>query len=175
MMFAPLAGAGMSDPKRLYDADFVLWAQQQAAALRAAAQGGSNLQLDWENLGEEIEGLGISQRSALRSQIRRIIRHLVKLEHSPAREPRRGWEESISDARAEIEDLLETSPSLAVELDRDIAAQARRAIERAIGDLQRHGEAGGLDLSRIRSTAYGREQILGDWFPPEPREQGGAA
>jgi hypothetical protein len=165
----------MTDPKRLHDTDFALWAKQQAAALRAAARGASNLQLDWENLGEEIEGLGISQRSALRSQIRRIIRHLVKLEYSPAADPRRGWEESIGDARAEIEDLLETSPSLTAELDQDIAAQARRAVERAIGDLQRHGETGGLDLSRIRSTSYSREQVLGDWFPPEPREQAGAA
>lgn len=40
----------MTDAKRLYDEDLVLWAQEQAAALRAAAQGASNLELDWENL-----------------------------------------------------------------------------------------------------------------------------
>jgi hypothetical protein len=158
----------MTDPKRLYGADFVLWSRQQAAALRAAAQGATNQPLDWENLAEEIESLGISQRSALRSQIRRIIRHLVKLEYSPAIDPRRGWEESIGDARAEIEDLLETSPSLRAELDSDIAAQAKRAIELAIGDLKRYGETSGLDVSRIRGTSYGREQVLGDWFPAEP-------
>jgi hypothetical protein len=44
--------------------------------LRAAQLGGSNLELDWEHLAEEIEDLGISQRSALRSEIRRIIRHI---------------------------------------------------------------------------------------------------
>ncbi|MGH7084764.1 MAG: DUF29 family protein, partial [Acetobacteraceae bacterium] len=78
----------MTDAKRLYDEDFVLWAEQQAAALRAAAQGASNLELDWENLAEEIDSLGTSQRSALRSQIRRIIRHLIKLEYSLAQDPR---------------------------------------------------------------------------------------
>jgi len=36
--------------------------KQQAEALRAAARGGSNQQLDWENLAEEIESLGKSQR-----------------------------------------------------------------------------------------------------------------
>ena len=94
----------------LYDKDFVAWSKQQAEALRAAARSGSNQRLDWQNLAEEIEGLGISQRSVLRSQIRRIIRHLIKLEHSRAIEPRRGWVESTGDARSPIskDDLIET-------------------------------------------------------------------
>ena len=81
----------MSD-QTLYDKDFVAWSRQQVDALRVAARSGSNQLLDWENLAEEIEGLGISQKSALGSQIRRIIHHLLKLEHSTARNPRRGWE-----------------------------------------------------------------------------------
>ena len=152
----------------LYDRDFVAWSKQQAEALRAAARSGSNQRLDWQNLAEEIEGLGISQRSVLRSQIRRIIRHLIKLEHSRAIEPRRGWVESIGDARAEIEDLLEISPSLKTELDRDIAAQTKRAIELAIRDLRGHDEIQDADLSRLRGASYTAEQILGDWFPEEP-------
>jgi hypothetical protein len=152
----------------LYDKDFVAWSKQQAEALRAAARSGSNQRLDWQNLAEEIEGLGISQRSALRSQIRRIIRHLIKLEHSRAIEPRRGWVESIGDARAEIEDLLEISPSLKTELDRDIAAQTKRAIELAIRDLRGHDEIQDADLPPLRGASYTAEQILGDWFPEEP-------
>ena len=57
----------------LYDRDFVLWTEEQAAALRRAK--GSNLPLDWENLAEEIESLGKSDRRALSSQIRRILHH----------------------------------------------------------------------------------------------------
>ena len=152
----------------LYDKDFVAWSQQQAEALRVAARSGSNQLLDWQNLAEEIEGLGISQRSALRSQIRRIIRHLVKLEHSRSIAPRRGWVESIGDARAEIEDLLEISPSLKTELDRDIAAQTKRAIELAIRDLRGHDEIPDADLPRLRGASYTAEQILGDWVPEEP-------
>ncbi|MGC2201556.1 MAG: DUF29 domain-containing protein [Stellaceae bacterium] len=122
----------MMDAKRLYSEDFVLWSKRQANALRAAARGGSNRQLDWGHLAEEIEDLGISQHSALRSHIRRIIRHLIKLEYSRASDPRRGWIETIGDARAEIEDLLETSPSLKVELSDNIAKQTPRAIKLAI-------------------------------------------
>ena len=52
---------------------------------------GTNLLLDWENLAEEIDDLGPSIRHQLRSRISTIIEHLLKLEHSPASRPRRGW------------------------------------------------------------------------------------
>ena len=75
----------MAKADELYEQDFFLWAKEQAAALRLAKN--SNLPLDWENLAEEIESLGKSDRRELRSQIRRILRHLLKLEASPSVEP----------------------------------------------------------------------------------------
>lgn len=63
----------MSEAKSLHDKDFVAWSKGQADALRAAVRGGSNQKLDWENLAEEVEGLGISERRELHSQIERII------------------------------------------------------------------------------------------------------
>jgi hypothetical protein len=165
----------MAEVTTLYDEDFLAWSRQQAEALRAAARIGSNQLLDWENLAEEIESLGISQRSALHSQICRIIRHLIKLEYSSVSDPRRGWEESIGDARAEIERLLETSPSLKAELGADITAETRRAVRLAIGDLQRHGDSERLDLARLRNLSYTADQILGDWFPATLDQPQGSA
>ena len=84
----------MAKLSALYDEDFVRWTEEQAAALRrakslpAGGRGRSSLALDWENLAEEIESLGKSDRRELRSQITRILRHLLKLEFSPAAEPR---------------------------------------------------------------------------------------
>ena len=80
----------MTDARGLYDVDFVAWTEQQAEALRATAHGGTNQPLDWENLAEEIESLGKSDRRELRSQIYRIIRHLTKLQFSQATDPRGG-------------------------------------------------------------------------------------
>jgi hypothetical protein len=157
----------MTQTDALYDEDFVAWAEQQSAALRAAARTGSNQLLDWDHLAEEIEGLAASQRSALRSQIRRIIRHLVKLQLSHATDPRRGWIESINDAREEIRDLLEDSPSLRREVAALIAGQTSRGIDRAVRDLQDYGEAAAPDLSRAYSARYTEEQVLADWFPEE--------
>ena len=159
----------MAELWSLYDRDFVAWSKQQAEALRTAARIGSNQSLDWENLAEEIEDLGKSARRELQSQIRRIVRHLVELQHSPATEPRRGWAESIVDARAEIEDLLEVSPSLRTGLDRDVERQTQRGINLALRDLGRQQEIDPATPARMRAISYTEEQILGDWFPDEPR------
>jgi Domain of unknown function DUF29 len=85
----------MAKAGALYEQDFFLWTKEQAAALRLAKN--SNLPLDWENLAEEIESLGKSDRRELRSQIRRILRHLLKLEATPSVEPRAGWRSTVLD------------------------------------------------------------------------------
>lgn len=157
----------MSDGSTLYDEDFVAWSEQQAEALRTAARAGSNQQLDWENLAEEIESLGRSEKRELRSQILRAVHHLLKLEHSRAVDPRRGWFETVNTARTEIELVLETSPSLANEIGGMITAETRRGVKAAIFDLETHGETSPSILAAIRATTYTPDQILGDWFPEE--------
>jgi hypothetical protein len=158
----------MTDPKRLYGEDFALWAKEQAEALRAAARGGANQALDWENLAEEIEDLARSQRSALASHIMRIIQHLVKLEYSPAVEPRNGWRRTIRLARMQAEGRLEDNPSLKAEVGRLVEGETRRGIELAIADLEEHGEIDEVGANVLRRARYGEEQVLGDWFPEEP-------
>jgi hypothetical protein len=158
----------MSDTKTLYDADFVAWSKEQAEALRSAASAGSNLDLDWENLAEEVEGLGIPERRALHSQVQRAMRHLLKLQFSPATDPRRGWAETVSDARSEIEAILRMSPSLTAELPAVIEEETGRASRQAITDLERYGETTRAISAQIRATTYTAEQILGDWLPPQP-------
>ena len=160
----------MSDASILYDEDIVAWSKQQAEALRSAARTGSNHLLDWENLAEEIEGLGISQRSALGSHIMRIIQHFTRLEFSPAIEPRNGWRRSIRLARVQAQRRLEFSPSLRPELRRIVEDETRRGIEYAIADLEEHGEIDEVDAAALRRATYTEEQILGDWFPPEPEK-----
>jgi hypothetical protein len=164
-----LAEPAMSDVKTLYDKDFVAWSKNQAEALRAESHAGSNQKLDWENLAEEIESLGKSQLHELKSQIRRVIEHLLKLEYSPAADPRRGWIESIGDARGEIELVLEDSPSLKKEIDAAIAGGLKHAARKAIFALEDHGELDPTVAARLRATAYTSEQILGDWYPPKAK------
>jgi hypothetical protein len=156
----------MSKIGDLYDRDFVLWTEEQAALLRNAK--GSNLPLDWDNLAEEIESLGRSQRAELKSQIRRILRHLFKLVASPAAEPLGGWHATIRDARVEIEDVLEDSPSLRREIADIVATQARSAAKLAAADLERHGERADKVWAILERGGFTADQVLGDWFPEPP-------
>jgi hypothetical protein len=158
----------MSEPKTLYDEDFYLWSKQQAEALRAAGRGATNYPIDWENVAEEIDSLARSERRELGSQIRRIIEHLLKLENSRAMDPRIGWVASIEDARTEIEVLLEDSPSLKTEIGTTIGAEMKRGSRKAIGELEKYGEVDPAALARIRARTYAADEVLGDWFPPEP-------
>ena len=158
----------MTDARTLYDEDFVRWTEQQAEALRSAAHGKTNQPLDWENLAEEIESLGISQGHELRSQIQRIIRHLLKLEHSPAVDPRRGWVETVNDARNEIELVLEDSPSLKNRIGALIEAELARGARVAIRDLEKYGKVDAPTAPRLQAAQHTEDQILGDWFPADP-------
>src|SRR4051794_6780168 len=153
----------MTKVSELYDRDFFLWTQEQAAALRAARK--SNLPLDWDNLAEEIASLGTSQRTELNSQFRRILRHLFKLEASPAADPRAGWRTTVRDARIEIEDLLEGSPSLRREINAVVKRQSTSAAKLAAYDLEDHGEPAEAVWARLEKGGFTAEQVLGDWFP----------
>ena len=151
----------------LYDQDFVLWTEAQAAALLRART--ANLPLDWANLAEEIASLGKSDRRELRSQIRRIIHHLLKLQASPAVEPRAGWRSTVRNARAEIDILFRDSPSLRQGINAMITEQFGIAAELAEDDLGRHGEPPAAMGTRFDRDGFTAEQVLGDWFPENPQ------
>jgi len=157
---------------QLYETDFVRWTQQQAAALRVAAAAGINLPLDWENLAEEIDSLGRSQRRELRSRIATILEHLIKLECSPAPDPRLGWIETIGRERREIELLLDDSPSLRGEAGGMIAAEPPRAMRSVTRVLRGRGEAGPEVTGKIAASNYNTDQVLDDWFPGDVAEPG---
>ncbi len=156
----------MSD---LYEQDFIGWTEQQALLLRKAADAGSNLGLDWDNLIEEVESLGRSQHRALASPIRRIMLHLLKLEYSPAPVPRPGWQISVGDGRAEVASLLRSDPGLKPRLAAIVADEWPDAAKQAAAALRAYGENPTAIVARSRTgTAYTLEEVLGDWLPERP-------
>jgi len=90
-----------------YDTDFYAWTQAQAAHLRAKEWPA----LDIDNLAEEIESLGASDRRALRSHLMRLSQHLLKWHYQPQRRGE-SWQQSIDNARLQIELIIEDSRSL---------------------------------------------------------------
>jgi Domain of unknown function DUF29 len=155
-------GVAMADQAQAYDADLVLWAESQARALRDAGHAGTNLPIDWENVAEEIDALGKSQVREMASRIRTILVHLIKLQASPAAEPRGGWRETIIEQRSEIERVIEDSPSLRPAVCHAIAKEIGSARRQASAALARHGEAPPVDVNLL---SYSEAEVVGDWFP----------
>ena len=145
-------------PKELYQEDFYVWTQRQAELLRARRYD----ELDLEHLIEEVEDLGAAAKKSVRSRVRTILEHLLKLEHSPAVDPRPGWRDTI---RAQRDDLLdELTSRLRRELDGELEELYARARQRAEGSLRDHGEHGAAD-ALPETCPYTADQITGDWLP----------
>jgi hypothetical protein len=94
--------------KNLYDKDFALWIEQTVNYLKS----GDFSQVDLENLIEEVECLGRSERHAIDSFLSRLLEHLLKRCYVNLPDCYRGWEIEIRNFRKEIKRRLKTSPSL---------------------------------------------------------------
>jgi hypothetical protein len=143
----------------LYDKDVAQWASEQARALREH----DHTRLDYDNLAEEIESLAKADRRALESHVATVLQHLMKLQASPATDPRRGWQDSVIEARSAIRRLLRDSPSLRGDLPEIVQAETAEARELASRSLSLFGETPRVALDTLR---YDEAQVLGDWFPP---------
>ena len=110
----------------LYDRDFYAWSVEQAALLRE----GCVAEADLENIAEEIESMGKAEKREFVGCLTVLMLHLLKWRHQPSG---RGssWRLSIADARDEIADLLEDSPSLKANLDSAMASAYRDARRKA--------------------------------------------
>ena len=95
-------------PQSLYDQDILLWVEDTISKLKAH----DFANLDLENLIEEIDTLGKSQRNTVRSLLRRLIEHLLKRCYVPLPECYVGWQREIRACRNDIKDVLEDAPSL---------------------------------------------------------------
>jgi hypothetical protein len=94
-----------------YDADFALWAESQAAALRE----GRFADLDVPNLAEEVDALARRDRRELRSRLTALALHVLKLQYQPERASG-SWRGTIVEQATKIQELLAESPSLAPSL-----------------------------------------------------------
>ena len=104
-----------------YEADFYGWTQEQSAKLRRLLVERSNLDIDLENIAEEIDSMGRSDRRQLVSRLDEIDNHLMKLAFSLLWEPRQQWKNSVQGQRRGIAKLLKESPSLRPQLDQALA------------------------------------------------------
>jgi Domain of unknown function DUF29 len=139
-----------------YEADFHAWSKDQAAKLRVLRP----LDIDWENIAEEIESLGGSQRREIRSRLVVLLTHLLKWAFQ-AGERSNSWRASIAGARKEILSELSESPSLKRYPAEILAGQYDLARLEASGQT-------GLALETFPETCpFTIEQVLAPSFWPD--------
>ena len=126
------------------------------------------MRIDWESGAEEIESLGKSGRRGIISRLTTLLLHLLKLEHSPAIDPRQGWIRTVQRAREDVESLLEESPSLRAQLPDLVARASRRAMIDAAAALETAGEYDAARMVEGVGVRYTVEDVLGDWIPSGP-------
>lgn len=145
-------------PPELYDADFYVWAVEQAALLRARRFDA----LDLENLIEEVEGLADTKLAAVLSNAALVIEHLLKLQHSPATDPRNSWRASVREHRRRL--WIETTPRLTQILAGRLPELYARARDDAAAGMRDYGEDAAADALPA-TCPYSLDEITGDWWP----------
>ncbi|EEQ0472980.1 DUF29 domain-containing protein [Salmonella enterica] len=114
-----------------YETDFYGWTQEQARLLRS----GQLSELDTQNLLEELESMGGSERRELESRLEILFMHLLKWQFQPARRGK-SWQLTINEQRRRITRRLNRNPSLKNQLEEIIADaydEARYSAERETG------------------------------------------
>jgi hypothetical protein len=150
--------------KDLYEQDYYAWTLAQAAELERLAKRRVNTALDLEHLAEEVADLGHGERDAVRSQVRRIIEHLLKLEYSPATDPRDGWKDTITDARSVVADKL--SPSLRLDPDSMLPRLYEQVLPKARRSLRRVGEHEAARTLPVVCPYALDDLARPEWYPP---------
>ncbi len=107
----------MTRPPKLtgYDEDFFAWTQEQAAALRQLSLTVVGDDLDVENVATEIEDLGKRDLREVRSFLKRVVEHLIKINASPGSADIRHWRSETLVFQSSALDAF--SPSMRQRLD----------------------------------------------------------
>ncbi len=140
----------------LYETDYLKWIETTVGKLRV--QDYSNI--DWDNLIEEIEDMGRSERRSLESNLTVVLTHLLKWQYQP--DFRSGsWKGSIVEHRRRIREALKDSPSLKPYLEEVFAKCYSDAVEQASAET-------GLSVETFPQVCpYTSAEVLDSKFLPE--------
>ncbi|MGB5633387.1 MAG: DUF29 domain-containing protein [Waterburya sp.] len=136
-----------------YEEDYYLWTQTMVEKLKNQDYS----TVDWDNLIEEIDDMGKSQKRAVESLLLRLTEHLLKLKYWQAEKKRnkKHWQSEVVNFRVLLRKRLKESPSLQAKLP-DIYAEILPDSQRSLSKL--------FDLPEKVELSI--EQVLDeDWFP----------
>lgn len=140
----------------LYATDYLQWIETTLEKLRDR----NYASVDWENLIEEIEDMGRSERRSLESNLVVILLHLLKWQYQPAARSN-SWRASLVEHRRRIRNALQESPSLKPYLQKVFNQGYWDAIEQAAAET-------GLSVETFPPDCpYTVTEVLDPHFLPE--------
>ena len=139
-----------------YDKDFYAWALGNASLLRQ----GSLSEIDIENIAEELESMGKSEKRELLNRLAVLMAHLIKWMYQVQRRGK-SWELTIKEQRFEIADLLADSPSLKSELEKQMAHAYQKAL------ILAEKETGLPKKTFGKECPFSLKQLLNQKYLPE--------
>lgn len=139
----------------LYEKDFNLWIEQTINYLK----NGDLSNLDRENLIEEIQSMGNSDKRETFSRLKILLMHLLKWKYqSQKRTP--SWLNTIDEQREQLELILKNSPSLKPYFQEILPDCYQKAIRAAVNETNLPRKTFPIECP------FTQEQILdADYFP----------
>lgn len=119
----------------LFDTDIARWADEQSAALRRLAESGASNAVDWENVIEEVESVGRSQRQAVDSLLVNALTHLLKICGDPDALSLGKWSSEVKTYLDQVRPKVRG----AILTDLDLDELWRDSVESAEGELRLYG------------------------------------
>jgi Domain of unknown function DUF29 len=112
-----------------YNQDFYAWALHNAELIKQ----GKLSEVDLEHIAEEIESMGKSDKRELVNRFAVLLAHLLKWQLQPERRGN-SWKYTIKTQRFEVTELLNDSPSLKYELDKQLEHAYEKALLLAVNE-----------------------------------------
>lgn len=113
-------------PDGLYERDILAWSEAQADLLRRLSRGERVNDVDWDNVVEEIESVGLSELHSLQSFLRLVILHLLKLNAWPDSDARNHWHGELVGFQDEAAKRLAPLMRQRVDIDKEYASAMRQ-------------------------------------------------
>ena len=150
----------MSAKTNLYERDFYAWTREQAELLRS----GKISKADLENIAEEIESMGKTEKRELISRLTILLLHLAKWRFQPDLRGR-GWRLCIEGQRLDIADLIDDNPSLRPYLIQSFGRAVLEAQKETWLDASTFAVECPWSADEFRTTTFGRKDA------PRPQTQ----
>lgn len=139
----------------LYEKDFHLWIEQTINYLKD----GDLAKLDRENLIEEINSMGNSDKRETFSRLKVLLMHLLKWKYQPEKRTS-SWLNTIDEQREQLELILKNSPSLKPYFQEILSDCYQKAIRAAVNETNLPRNTFPIECP------FNQEQILdADYFP----------